>query len=311
MKKFLSTILILTLLTGSYVFFKAPKAYASIEIIGSSGTWVAPLSITSIYVSTNGGGGGGGGGFAIGGGGGGGACQENGSYSVTPGNSYSISIGAGGAGGTSGDDGDNGGSTTFDGGMSAAGGGGGQGSNNGGAGGTGASGIRDGGSGFSLNSNPNSNGGSSANCPSGTGGADGGATGNPGDGGNGGVLADGQSGVSGWVYISYTLSADTPTGLAATSGLNAHIPVSWNAVTTTVVSGYRLYRNDDGYTSPIYDGTSLSFDDTSVVNGVTYSYKVTSYNADAESAKSGAVSATSVALPVASGFGDISFFGDW
>jgi len=277
-------------------------------------TSVAPPGVTSInYIATNGGGGGGGGGTFIGAGGGGGACQETTSYSVTPGNSYTISIGAGGAGGTSGDDGGNGGETTFDGGLNATGGSGGGGSNTGSNPGAGASGVRNGGNGFSLLSDPNSNGGATANCPAGTPGADGGATGNPGDGGNGGVFADGNAGAGGWVYLSYTLPApSTPTGLAATTGLNAHVPVSWDASTGTV-DAYHLFRSDDGYTNPIYDGTSLSFDDTSVVNGVTYSYKVSAYNSDAESAKSGSVSATPLAPAVTpTQVGDVfEVFGDW
>lgn len=69
----------------------------------SSSSWTAPAGVTSIGVECYGGGGGGGGtdttaSSAGGGGGGGGYAQ--GIVSVTPGNTYSFTVGAGGAGGT-------------------------------------------------------------------------------------------------------------------------------------------------------------------------------------------------------------------
>ncbi|MGD9491749.1 MAG: GEVED domain-containing protein [Bacteroidales bacterium] len=71
----------------------------------SSGTWTCPAGVTSVTVECWGGGGGGGYGIstkgAAGGGGGGGAYASS-VVSVTPGNSYTITIGAGGSGGTTG-----------------------------------------------------------------------------------------------------------------------------------------------------------------------------------------------------------------
>lgn len=91
----------------------------------SSGTWTAPTGVTAVEVFAVGGGGGGGGIIAPGdnstaiaaGGGGGGGCIKK-IIPVTPGTSYTITIGAGGAAGTATSTtslsaAGNGGSTTF------------------------------------------------------------------------------------------------------------------------------------------------------------------------------------------------------
>ena len=71
----------------------------------TSGTWICPAGVTSIQIEAYGGGGGGGYGGSSnkngGGGGGGGAYQLNSSVSVSPGTTYTITIGTGGAAGTS------------------------------------------------------------------------------------------------------------------------------------------------------------------------------------------------------------------
>lgn len=97
---------------------------AASELFTSSGTWVCPQGVTKIYVSMCGGGGGG-----AGGGGGGGTGPSGGGsaansllwfpYTVIPGNSYTVTIGAAGAAGTGGTsapgtDGTDGGNTSFD-----------------------------------------------------------------------------------------------------------------------------------------------------------------------------------------------------
>lgn len=91
--------------SGYYLYF------SSLGIIGttignvhggqlfiSSGTFVVPAGITSVYLSMIGGGGGGGGSDTSGPGGGGGAggWVLNYLFSVTPGNSYTVTIGTGG-----------------------------------------------------------------------------------------------------------------------------------------------------------------------------------------------------------------------
>lgn len=63
-------------------------------------TWVAPVGVTSVDYLAVGGGGGGGNGYDSGGGaGGGGGMVRTGTLSVTPGQSYTITVGAGGTGG--------------------------------------------------------------------------------------------------------------------------------------------------------------------------------------------------------------------
>ena len=67
--------------------------------VGST-TWTAPAYVTSVEYLVVGGGGGGGGAYDTGSaGGGGGGLVLTGTLSTTPGNIYSIVVGAGGAGG--------------------------------------------------------------------------------------------------------------------------------------------------------------------------------------------------------------------
>jgi hypothetical protein len=88
--------------------------------ITSSTTWVCPAGVTTVWISACGGGGGGAGGggfssaYGSGGGGGGGAGSVLLAlpFTVTPGATYTISIGAGGAAGTAGSSGNNGGNAS-------------------------------------------------------------------------------------------------------------------------------------------------------------------------------------------------------
>jgi len=70
----------------------------------STGSWVCPTGVTSVTVQCWGGGGGGGytTGAAFKGGGGGGGAYAAGTYTVTPGSSYTCSVGSGGVGSTGG-----------------------------------------------------------------------------------------------------------------------------------------------------------------------------------------------------------------
>ncbi|NBP02322.1 MAG: hypothetical protein EBU90_19835, partial [Proteobacteria bacterium] len=82
-----------------------------IEVFANSGSWVCPTGVTSVdYLVVAGGGGGG---FNVGGGGGAGGFRTGTSYAVTPGNTYTVTVGAGGNGGTSGK-GSSGSSSVFD-----------------------------------------------------------------------------------------------------------------------------------------------------------------------------------------------------
>lgn len=116
--------------------------------VGST-TWTCPPGVTAVQVLVVGGGGGGGRGFygdGGGGGGGGGGVVYHSNYSVTPGNFYPVTVGAGGVPGIAGGGqsyapiiaGANGGNSVF-GNITALGGGGG-GSQNGSAGSSGGSG---------------------------------------------------------------------------------------------------------------------------------------------------------------------------
>ena len=83
----------------------------------SSGSWVVPADVTEISVLVVGGGGGGGHDDAVsahgaGGGGGGGVCYT-GKLAVTPGDTWTVTVGGGGAGGTSGASGTDGAASTL------------------------------------------------------------------------------------------------------------------------------------------------------------------------------------------------------
>jgi hypothetical protein len=181
-------------------------------------TFTVPGGCTSISAVCVGGGGGGGArdqSDEPGGGGGGGALAYR-TFSVTPGESLTVTVGAGGNGGTGGNDGTAGGTTSISRGgtvlVSAAGGGGGEGdSGGGGAGGSARTGDGggNGGNGGSCNDGNNGAGGGGAGGYSGNGGngANGGTTntsgtaGSGGGGGGSGTASDSTSGGGGGVGI--------------------------------------------------------------------------------------------------------------
>jgi hypothetical protein len=93
-------------------------AQTSPQTFNSSTTWICPAGVTSVDVEMWGGGGGGGGDGAAntagGGGGGSGAYRKVVNVAVTPGNSYTITVGNGGSGGSSfSGDGSQGGQSIF------------------------------------------------------------------------------------------------------------------------------------------------------------------------------------------------------
>ena len=161
----------------------------------TTGSWTAPVGVTSVTVEAYGRGGaggagspGGGGNNGRGGGGGGGGAFQSGTYTVTPGNSYTITVGTGGIGGTG--NGGNGtiSTATFNSGTITANfGSGGRSYNNGGNGGAGGTGTRNGGTG---GTNPGNTSGS---------GGGGGCAGTTGNGGNGGQTAGGVAGTGGTI----------------------------------------------------------------------------------------------------------------
>jgi hypothetical protein len=107
----------------------------SFTTVGTT-SWTAPSDVTQVEVLVVAGGGGGGGGY--GGGGGGGGVIYNNQYSVTPGQTYTVTVGAGGAAVGSGTNAGNSGNNSVFGNLTAIGGGGG--GSGGGSGKTGGSG---------------------------------------------------------------------------------------------------------------------------------------------------------------------------
>lgn len=91
-----------------------PSAPTDSVFFSANGTFDVPLGITKVYLTMIGGGGGGGGGVASGAGGGSGAFKINHPFTVTPGGSYTVTVGSGGNGGSSGNPGSNGGTSSFD-----------------------------------------------------------------------------------------------------------------------------------------------------------------------------------------------------
>ena len=129
-------------LDGYVIVNKTNSLKVKTEIFTTSGQWKCPTGVTSVHVFVHGGGGGGGKGSNSGGGGGGGGSgkMKSQTVSVTPGNTYSITIGAAGTGATMGSGG-SGGATSFGSLLAADGGSGGDfGSSSGGNGGSGGAG---------------------------------------------------------------------------------------------------------------------------------------------------------------------------
>ena len=98
------------------------------QLFASSGSWVAPAGVTRVQVIVIGGGGGGGGARSSGGGGpnaggaGGFGGVAIGNYAVTPGSTYTVTVGAGGTGGAIDNNGTSGGTSSFGALLSATGG---------------------------------------------------------------------------------------------------------------------------------------------------------------------------------------------
>jgi hypothetical protein len=112
---------------GNWRLDKGQTALGGIQVFQSSGTFVVPANVFRLRVRLWGSGGGGGGAGASGAGGGGAAgAHALGMFSVTPGQSITVTIGGAGTGGAAGaNNGTGGGAVSFGSLASAAGGGGG------------------------------------------------------------------------------------------------------------------------------------------------------------------------------------------
>jgi parallel beta-helix repeat protein len=72
----------------------------------------------------------------------------------------------------------------------------------------------------------------------------------------------------------------TPTGVAASAISHSLVRVTWNASNDNVgVAGYRIYRNGSGTPMATVGGSTLSFDDTTVLPSTTYTYRVDAVDA--------------------------------
>jgi fibronectin type 3 domain-containing protein len=103
-----------------------------------------------------------------------------------------------------------------------------------------------------------------------------------------------QTAVSSYLANKYDLTIVTPTpppllnppgAVSATAG-NAQISLNWSVVAGA--TGYKIYRRatPSGAFTQIYQGVSTGFLDAGVVNGTTYRYVATAYDANQESAYS-------------------------
>jgi hypothetical protein len=275
---FLSTTTVFTLLV--LLMFLQPGAVEAQTLTGS-GTFLVPCGVTSITVNLYGGGGGGGGGKTLStrsGGGGGGGGYSSATISVTPGSSFTYSVGgAGSAGargnstGSNGSNGGAGGSSTFTGtdagggavNLTAAGGSGGVAGGNGSTGGAGGAGnVSSGSTGTNGQTGGSTGGAGGAAGTGGPAGGSGGTAGNSGNGGNGNPYGGGGgggggrnvggSGAAGTITITYI------DPLPATPG-------AWTTTTATVCQG----QSSVTYTAGAVAGAT-SYDWTYSGTGATF-----------------------------------------
>src|SRR5579862_5921511 len=90
--------------------------------------------------------------------------------------------------------------------------------------------------------------------------------------------------------------ADAPVGLTATSS-DGRVVLTWSAVSG---SGYRIFRATSGVwdATPVATTSSLTYTNTGLTNGTTYTYKVTAYNRAGTGPASNDVSVTPLATPL-------------
>ena len=83
-----------------------------------------------------------------------------------------------------------------------------------------------------------------------------------------------------------------PAGLAAITGANAVVPLSWNASFGATSYNVKRSTNNGGPYSVTFNVAGTNYSDTSVSNGTTYYYVVTAVGPNGESAASAQTSAT-------------------
>lgn len=107
----------------------------------------------------------------------------------------------------------------------------------------------------------------------------------------------GESAKSNTVTATPVSVANPPTALAGTIG-NGTVSLSWAAPTNTggsSITNYNVYRN--GTLLAATGGANTSFAVNSLANGVSYSFTVTTVNAQGQSAASNAIASTPATIP--------------
>jgi hypothetical protein len=258
----------------------------TVETFNASTTWTCPAGVTSVDVECVGGGGGGRGGTLATqqAGGGGGAYARNASVAVTPGNNYTITVGAGGtAGASGGGSGGDGGDTSFGTTTVVADGG-----KGGTSGGPGAGGLAASSTGTTTTSGTTGQtgaaggaGGAAAPPLGGAGGA-GPASGSqnpgiaPGGGGSGGDgSVAGGAGAAGRVVLTYTAAPAAPTALNSSDITTTSIRLNWTASTGSP-TGYDVRVNGGAHTSI---GNVLTHNFTGLTPATAYTLEVRGTNA--------------------------------
>jgi hypothetical protein len=319
--KNLSALVVLLLMFSGSAWGQTVETYST----AGTYTWICPAGVTSITVQAWGGGGAGGGVIGpsavgrAGGGGGGGAFATN-TISVTPGNSYTVNVGAGGIG-VSGATGNNGGASSFNtNSVIAAGGIGGFGHTSS----TVSTAMNGGSGGLSSSCTPSSgafNGGTGGASTTGTGPSSGGGGGSAGTSGAGGSASGATAGIAGstggGVGAAGTSTNGNGTNASALGGggSGARASSSSNSVRTggngfsgkvlitytlPACSGTPSPGNTLASVNPVAVGsqTILSLQNATTGTGVTYQWQ-SSANNSSWADISGATSLTYSATPSA------------
>lgn len=126
----------------------------------------------------------------------------------------------------------------------------------------------------------------------------------------------GNGNFTGQVY-TVTKAPLAPANLAATGGLDSHVPLTWDAANGALT--YNVKRspvNNTSYTTIATGVAVTSYDDLTAVNGTTYFYKISATNGQGEGPDSNEVSATPAAplaapSPVSVAVGNAQVFLSW
>ena len=88
--------------------------------------------------------------------------------------------------------------------------------------------------------------------------------------------------------------------ITAITARDTEVDLTWSTVTTpsgVSISGYRIYRNDDGVHTFIGSTANRTYTATGLTNGVTYTFSVSAYNNTYEGERSTGASSTPITTP--------------